>query len=43
MNRLNEKLVDLDFVCKIIGTHKGLVKSDLMTLDLLKHTRGYRI
>lgn len=33
MNRLNEKLVDLDFVCKIIGTHKGLVKSDLMTLD----------
>lgn len=33
MNRLNEKLVDLDFVCKIIGTHRGLVKSDLMTLD----------
>lgn len=33
INKLNEKLVDLEFVCKIIGTHKGLVKSDLITLD----------
>ncbi|WP_343286593.1 type ISP restriction/modification enzyme [Helicobacter sp. 12S02634-8] len=33
MSKLNEKLVDLDFVCKIIGTHKGLVKSDLKILD----------
>lgn len=28
-----DKLIDLEFVCKIIGTHKGLARNDLVTLD----------
>lgn len=32
-SNIDEKLIDLDFVCKIIGTHKGLAKNDLVTLD----------
>ncbi|MBW5409318.1 restriction endonuclease, partial [Brachyspira hampsonii] len=31
---LNHKLIDHNFVCKIIGTHKGLSKKDLVTLDI---------
>lgn len=31
--KLHNKLIDQDFVCKIIGTHKGLAKQDLITLD----------
>lgn len=32
-NDVDEKIVDLDFVCKIIGMHKGLARNDLVTLD----------
>ena len=32
-SNIDEKLIDLDFVCKIIGTHKGLAKNDLVTLN----------
>ncbi|MBZ7941454.1 type ISP restriction/modification enzyme [Campylobacter molothri] len=30
---VDEKYVDIDFVSKIIGTHKGLARNDLVTLD----------
>ncbi len=28
-----KKLINNEFVCKIIGTHKGLAKQDLIALD----------
>ncbi len=31
--KLDKKLINNEFVCKIIGTHKGLVKKDLIALD----------
>lgn len=31
--KLHGKMIDNEFVCKIIGTHKGLAKQDLITLD----------
>ncbi|GAA9902574.1 hypothetical protein VN0786_14420 [Helicobacter pylori] len=31
--KLNKKLINNEFVCKIIGTHKGLAKQDLIALD----------
>ncbi|BAJ56758.1 DEAD/DEAH box helicase [Helicobacter pylori] len=31
--KLDKKLIDNEFVCKIIGTHKGLAKQDLIALD----------
>lgn len=31
--KLDKKLINNEFVCKIIGTHKGLAKQDLITLD----------
>ncbi|GHQ36563.1 hypothetical protein VN0352_10590 [Helicobacter pylori] len=31
--KLDKKLINNEFVCKIIGTHKGLVKQDLIVLD----------
>ncbi|GAA9704480.1 DEAD/DEAH box helicase family protein [Helicobacter pylori] len=31
--KLDKKLINNEFVCKIIGTHKGLVKQDLIALD----------
>ncbi|MFP6026657.1 type ISP restriction/modification enzyme [Helicobacter pylori] len=31
--KLDKKLIDNEFVCKIIGTHKGLAKQDLIVLD----------
>ncbi len=31
--KLDEKLINNEFVCKIIGTHKGLAKQDLIALD----------
>ncbi len=31
--KLDKKLIDNEFVCKIIGTHKGLAKKDLIALD----------
>lgn len=31
--KLHNKMIDQEFVCKIIGTHKGLAKNDLITLD----------
>ncbi len=31
--KLDKKLINNEFVCKIIGTHKGLAKSDLIALD----------
>ncbi len=31
--KLDKKLVNNEFVCKIIGTHKGLAKQDLIALD----------
>ena len=31
--KLHNRLIDSDFVCKIIGTHKGLAKQDLIALD----------
>ncbi len=31
--KLNNRLIDSEFVCKIIGTYKGLAKQDLITLD----------
>ncbi|MGL2540347.1 type ISP restriction/modification enzyme [Helicobacter pylori] len=32
-NKLDKKLINNEFVCKIIGTHKGLAKQDLIVLD----------
>ncbi|GAA7319924.1 hypothetical protein HpCK60_10520 [Helicobacter pylori] len=32
-NKLDKKLINNEFVCKIIGTHKGLAKKDLIALD----------
>ncbi|EJB24080.1 helicase [Helicobacter pylori NQ4216] len=31
--KLDKKLINNEFACKIIGTHKGLVKQDLIALD----------
>ncbi|WP_424333187.1 DEAD/DEAH box helicase family protein [Helicobacter pylori] len=31
--KLDKKLINNEFVCKIIGTHKGLAKQDLIVLD----------
>ncbi len=31
--KLDKKLINNEFVCKIIGTHKGLAKKDLIALD----------
>ncbi|WP_305875366.1 DEAD/DEAH box helicase [Helicobacter pylori] len=31
--KLDKKLINNDFVCKIVGTHKGLAKQDLIVLD----------
>ncbi|GAA7625967.1 hypothetical protein HpMMM27_12260 [Helicobacter pylori] len=31
--KLDKKLIDNEFVCKIIGTHKGLAKQDIIALD----------
>ncbi len=31
--KLDKKLINNEFVCKIIGTHKGLAKKDLIVLD----------
>ncbi|GAA7615588.1 DEAD/DEAH box helicase family protein [Helicobacter pylori] len=31
--KLDKKLINNEFVCKIIGTHKGLAKQDLISLD----------
>ncbi len=31
--KLDKKLIDNEFVCKIVGTHKGLAKKDLIALD----------
>ncbi len=31
--KLDNKLINNEFVCKIIGTHKGLAKQDLIALD----------
>ncbi len=31
--KLDKKLINNEFVCKIIGTHKGLSKQDLIALD----------
>ncbi len=31
--KLDKKLINNEFVCKIIGTHKGLAKKDLIPLD----------
>ncbi len=31
--KLDKKLINNEFVCKIIGTHKGLAKQDLIALD----------
>ncbi|WRC29701.1 DEAD/DEAH box helicase family protein [Helicobacter pylori] len=31
--KLGKKLINNEFVCKIIGTHKGLAKQDLIALD----------
>ncbi len=31
--KLDKKLINNEFVCKIIGTHKGLAKQDLIPLD----------
>ncbi|GAA9610034.1 DEAD/DEAH box helicase family protein [Helicobacter pylori] len=31
--KLDKKLINNEFVCKIIGTHKGLVKQDIIALD----------
>ncbi len=31
--KLDKKLIDNEFVCKIVGTHKGLAKQDLIVLD----------
>ncbi|GAA7304550.1 hypothetical protein HpM042_07740 [Helicobacter pylori] len=32
-HQLDKKLINNEFVCKIIGTHKGLAKQDLIALD----------
>ncbi|MGL2680210.1 type ISP restriction/modification enzyme [Helicobacter pylori] len=31
--KLDKKLISNEFVCKIVGTHKGLAKQDLIALD----------
>ncbi|GAA9257934.1 hypothetical protein TH0127_08180 [Helicobacter pylori] len=31
--KLDKKLINNEFVCKIVGTHKGLAKKDLIALD----------
>lgn len=31
--KLDKKLINNEFVCKIVGTHKGLAKQDVITLD----------
>ncbi|EJB86059.1 hypothetical protein HPHPH9_0658 [Helicobacter pylori Hp H-9] len=31
--KLDKKLINNEFVCKIVGTHKGLAKQDLIILD----------
>ncbi|GAA9263004.1 DEAD/DEAH box helicase family protein [Helicobacter pylori] len=31
--KLDKKLINNEFVCKIIGTHKGLAKQDIIALD----------
>ncbi|MGL2853513.1 DEAD/DEAH box helicase family protein [Helicobacter pylori] len=31
--KLDKKLINNEFVCKIVGTHKGLAKQDLIVLD----------
>ncbi|GAA9377781.1 hypothetical protein TH0757_07420 [Helicobacter pylori] len=31
--KLDKKLINNEFVCKIVGTHKGLAKQDLISLD----------
>ncbi len=31
--KLDKKLINNEFVCKIVGTHKGLAKTDLIVLD----------
>ncbi|GAA7695790.1 DEAD/DEAH box helicase family protein [Helicobacter pylori] len=31
--KLDKKLINNEFVCKIVGTHKGLAKQDLIALD----------
>ncbi len=31
--KLDKKLIDNEFVCKIVGTHKGLAKQDIIALD----------
>ncbi|WP_425251354.1 DEAD/DEAH box helicase family protein [Helicobacter pylori] len=31
--KLDKKLINNEFVCKIIGTHKGLAKQDIIVLD----------
>ncbi|GAA7282055.1 hypothetical protein BD0096_07030 [Helicobacter pylori] len=31
--KLDKKLINNEFVCKIVGTHKGLVKQDIIALD----------
>ncbi len=31
--KLDKKLINNEFVCKIVGTHKGLAKKDLIVLD----------
>ncbi len=31
--KLDKKLINNEFVCKIVGTHKGLAKHDLIALD----------
>ncbi len=31
--KLDKKLINSEFVCKIVGTHKGLAKQDLIVLD----------
>ncbi len=31
--KLDKKLINNEFVCKVIGTHKGLAKQDLIALD----------
>ncbi len=31
--KLDKKLINNEFVCKIIGTHKGLAKADIIVLD----------
>ncbi|PUD38850.1 hypothetical protein C2R92_06020, partial [Helicobacter pylori] len=31
--KLDKKLINNEFVCKIVGTHKGLAKQDVIALD----------